>query len=216
MSGGGVTVIGLTPGTFLIEDIRVTVPYREAVQIPSHLVQRSRNLGEALHQQRIMQLGNALPVAPARLPKPTLAPSLRGRGIAPHLPVSTTQAATPTWPEEREVLLQQLEASRAQGAQLQGMNESLQSTLESMSGQLQEIQATLSGMSLAAPAEGTRATAPKARADESLLEDSIPHFIPPTAQEAAEVRIAIPEKTSDSDLSGARGALRSLRGKPGP
>src|SRR5262245_26758589 len=147
---GGVTVIGLTPGAYVIEDIRVSVPYQTAVQIPAHVAQRSRNLGEAIQQQRIMQLGNALPL-PAPPPEPVippLAPILRGRGIAPHKPVNV-QRATPgdtSWHQEREALLRELGTSRAHGEQLQGINEGLQASLTNMANQLSQIQQTLAGL----------------------------------------------------------------------
>jgi hypothetical protein len=208
---GGMTVIGLTPGIFLIEDIRVSVPYQTAVQIPAHLVQRSRHLGEALHHQRIMKLGNALPLpAAATAPAlPPLAPILRGRGIAPHNPVTTRAPVAPAWPQEREALLREMDAS----------NEAFQAALTAMSSQLSQIQQTLANMKggqvqEASPA-GPRTRTASVEA-EPAFDDSIPLFIPPTTQEAAEVRISLPESTSDSDLSGARGALRSLRKGGGP
>lgn len=213
---GGVTVIGLTPGIFLIEDIRVSVPFQTAVQIPAHLAQRSRNLGEALHQQRVMKLGNTLPLpAAAAVPlTPPLAPILRGRGIAPHSPVAARPPdASSTWQREREALLRELEASRSQGQQLLGVNEALQSALTAMGGQLTQIQQTLAGMKMEGVQEGraARARAQSVAVDaEPAVDDSVPLFIPPTTEDAAEVRISIPENTSE-DLSGARGALRSLR-----
>lgn len=213
---GGVTVIGLTPGTCVIEDIRISVPYQTAVQIPAHLAQRSRHLGEAIQQQRVMQLGNALPLPAPPAKAPPLAPILRGRGIAPHNPVGTRQTGVATSDREREAMERELEASRAHGKQLEGINEALQVALTNMTGQLNQIQQTLSGLSLAqsaAPA-AVKATAAFPSRSEPAMDDSIPHFIPATTQEAAEVRISIPETTSDSDLSGARGALRSLRKKP--
>lgn len=213
---GGVTVIGLTPGIFLIEDIRVSVPFQTAVQIPAHLAQRSRNLGEALHQQRVMKLGNALPPpAAATAPvTPPLAPILRGRGIAPHNPVATRAPDASAWQREREALLRELEASRSQGQQLLGVNEALQSALTAMGGQLSQIQQTLSGMKSDGVQEGraARVRTQSAPVDaDPAVDDSVPLFIPPTTQDTAEVRISIPENTSESDLSGARGALRSLR-----
>lgn len=214
---GGVTVIGLTPGSFTIEDIKVTVPFQTAVQIPAHLAQRSRNLGEAIHQQRVMQLGNALPAPVVPHQAPPLTPILRGRGIAPHNPVGVRQGDG-SWQREREGLLRELEVSRSHGTQLQGINEALQAALEDMSSKLSQIQQTLSGMG-AATAVGTstaRQDVTRLEPTRTALEDDVPMFIPPTTDGAAEVRISIPETTSESDLSDARGALRSLRGKSPP
>lgn len=216
---GGITVIGLTPGAFMIEDIRTSVPFQTAIQIPAHLAQRSRHLGEALQQQRIMQLGNTLPVAVS--PKePPLAPILRGRGIALHTPIATKQAEVGPWPREREALLRELELSRTQCLQLQGMNETLQVTLTSMADQLTRIQRTLDGLSpTQAAAPGRTVAVPvvvNTPPPTSFLDEAVPHFILPTTQGAAEVRISIPEGTSTSDLTDVRGALRTLRGKPSP
>lgn len=212
---GGVTVIGLTPGACVIEDIRISVPYQTAVQIPAHLAQRSRHLGEAIQQQRVMQLGNALPLPAAQAKIPPLTPILRGRGIAPHNPVGTRQAESANpWERERESVLRELSASQAQSRQLEGINDALQVALTNMASQMREIQQTLSGLSLSQSVVPMARAAPAVSTSSPVLDDSTPHFIPATTQEAAEVRISIPETTSDSDLSGARGALRSLRRKP--
>lgn len=207
---GGVTVIGLTPGVFVLEDIRVNIPYQTAVQIPAHLARRSRCLGEALHQKRVMQLGNALPlpVSSQRPSTPPLAPILRGRGIAPHAPLKT---GTPQ--QDRDALLRELALSRSNGQQLHGINEALQAALAAMGDQLSQIQQTLAGMK-SGQIQEAKPFAPRPSAPvsaEPSFDDSIPHFIPPTTREAAEVRISIPETTSESDLAGARSALKSLR-----
>ena len=78
-------------------------------------------------------------------------------------------------------------------------------------GELSQIQQTLAGMKGGQVQEARRPGARPPAAPVEAVEDSVPLFIPPTTQEAAEVRISIPESTSDSDVSGARGALRELR-----
>lgn len=208
---GAITVIGLTPETYTIEDIRFSVPYRTAVQIPAYLAQRSRHLGEAIQQQRIMQLGSGQPLPiPSR--EPVLTPMLRGRGIAPHAPAQGRPEEHVTWQRQKEALVRELDTSRAQCLQLQGTNETLQATLTSMANQLHQIQATLNRLTL--PSEVAVTSHPTIPVRGPLRDHTVPHFIAPTTQELAEVRIAIPEGSSDSDLTGARDALRSLRGKP--
>jgi len=215
---GGVTVIGLTPGSFTIEDIRIAVPYQTAVQIPAHLAQRSRNLGEAIQLQKIMQLGNALPLPAPQAKAPALAPILRGRGIAPHSPVSTQQAgvAAGSWSREREALLRELQGSKVHGEQLQGINQALQAALAQMTDKLNQIQLTLTELGSAPAREAPAGGAPASAAKQELLDEAPPHFIPATSEQAAEVRINIPETTSGSDLTDARGALRNLRNKRTP
>lgn len=208
-----ITVVGLVPGGYTIEDIRVSVPHHEAVQIPAHLVDRSKSLIEALQGQRIMQLGGPLPAAPAQRDPPVLAPPLRGRGIAPHNPVAQRQD-TATWPRERDALVRELEASRAQSLQLQAVNQTLQETLTNMAAQLTLIQKAVTDLSAGRESVPMRLPSLRPRQPEptpTFLDEAVPHFIPATAGAVAEVRISVPESTSDSDLTEARGALRSLR-----
>lgn len=211
----GVVVVGLVPGFFAIEDIRIVVPHRQEVRIPAHLVHRSKDLVIALQQQRVMQLGSPLPTPPAPKAIP-LTIGLRGRGIAPHPPVAPRQDP---WPREREGLVRELESSRAQNVQVQDFNESLQATLTSLTSQLTQIQRTLNELDLP---RGGRVQSPAQQQGSQVQDESpaidadIPHYVLPTTTEQAEVRIAIPEKTSEADLSGARGVLRSLRDKASP
>lgn len=204
------TVVGLVPDGYVIEDIRTTIPYRIAVQIPANLVTRSRHLTDALQQQRVMQLGTPTVAAPP------LAPILRGRGIAPHhtRPVAPPPAPAP-WPPQ-EVLERELEASRAQCAYLQGINETLQVTLTNMTAQLAQIQMTLEsfGSRQVFPTAATLSGRAQTSAEPSFLDEAIPHFIPETSSAAAEVRISLPETATETNVDEALAALRALRGKP--
>jgi hypothetical protein len=194
-----ITVIGLVAETHYIEDIRVQVPYRMAVVVPAPLAFRSRDLQTALQQRRVMQLGNVLPAGSV----------YRGTGAVPGasnpnpLPVPAEEPAQ--WKAERESLLRELESSRAQTVQLRTMNEALQSLLTTMSGQLTGIQRVLETLKL----QGVLVPTPE------RVTEVAPMFIPDNIRtEASEVSITVPESKVDTDLSGARGALRALRTRP--
>lgn len=53
---GGMVVVGLTTGDFLIEDIQIRVPHKVAVFIPADKVLKSKDLYRALGQQKVFPL----------------------------------------------------------------------------------------------------------------------------------------------------------------
>lgn len=204
---GPVTVIGLVQGGCLLEDIRITVPQRMAIQIPAHLAERSQSLVDALQQRRVMRLGT-----PAVVKEVTaqLNTNLRGRGIAPQVANTRHEVAPAVASDERELLVLELEASRAECRRLQALNESLQATLQTMTQQLGSIQRAVEALDLRAPSQPRQPRAEGA----SRAVVAVPHFIPPTTLDVAEVRINPSETTSTSNVDDAVAALRSLRGKP--
>ena len=209
---GPVTVIGLVQGGCHLEDIRTTVPHRIAIQIPAHLAERSQSLVEALQQRQVMRLGSATVVA-KDLPSTQLNTSLRGRGIAPQVTGGgpRPEIAMPSPSDEREMLVLELEASRAECRRLQVLNESLQSNINTMVQQLGVIQRTLEALALR---QGPLSPPPFS-GGLPQSDVGIPRYIPSTTLEAAEVRITAAESTSTSNVDEAVAALRTLRGKLG-
>jgi hypothetical protein len=209
-------VIGLVQGGCLLEDIRVTVPQRMALQIPAHLAERSQSLVEALQARRVMRLGS--PAVVREVPA-QLSTSLRGRGIAPQVspPRHEPRPAGPP-EEERELLVLALEASREDCRRLEALNEALQGTLQSLTHQLLHIQEGVDSLVRSRAAPGALPVPQPLRAfgggGGQRKAEAVPHFIPPTTLEAAEVRINPAESTSTTNVDEAVAALRSLRGKP--
>ncbi len=196
-----ITIIGLVAETHYIDDIRLQIPYRTAVAVPAALAARSRDLQAALQQRLVMQLGNVLPAGSV----------YRGTGAVPGagapnpMPVRV-EAPPETWRVERESLLRELEHSRTQASQLETMNDSLTSLLATMSNQLTSIQRVLETLKL----QGVSVPAASA----VRFGDAAPIFIPDNIRgEASEVSITVPENKVDTDLSGARVALRALKTK---
>jgi hypothetical protein len=190
------------------------------IQIPAHLAERSQDLVEALQQRRVMRLGSVMGSGTGGMVMkqesvPQLNPSLRGRGIAPFVPAPKADVvpSTASW-GEREALVVELEASREECRRLQALNEALQGTLTTMTEQLWNIQRAVETLTLR---QGPVPQPPQFRAPwiggPARTAAAVPHFIPPTTLEAAEVRINPREGTSISNLDEAVAALRSLRGK---
>lgn len=197
-----ITVIGLVAETHYIEDIRIQIPYRTAVAVPAALAYRSRDLQAALQQRLVMQLGNVLPAGSV----------YRGTGAVPGsgnpnpLPVPAEAKEPEAWKGERESLLRELENARSQAAQLQAMNGTLHGLLATMSGQLTSIQKVLETLKL----QGVAVPVTSAE----RFGEAAPIFIPDNIRgEVSEISITVPESKLDTDLSGARGALRALRTK---
>lgn len=204
-----VTVLGLVQGGHLLPDIRTVVPHRTAIQIPGHLAERSQDLVMAIQQQWVMKLGVASAGSGKEAP-PSLNPALRGRGIAPHhARPGALKADLPMggWPREREALLTELELSRQQCQHQSSVNQRLQDTLAGLTAQLAEIQRSIDALA-------RRRDVGSVIAPVTLVDDSVPQFIPSTSLDAAEVCINVTERASTSNVDEARAALRSLRGRP--
>jgi hypothetical protein len=198
-----VTLIGLVPETHFLEDIRTYVPYRMAVLVSAPLAYRSRDLQIALRDRMVMQICNVLPAGSV----------YRGAGAVPApgnpnpVPAPPPPAKEPSdqWKYERAALLREIESSKIQATQLQTMNATLQTLLTTMSGQLTAIQQVLGTLKLQGVAVPSTV---------DVFGSETPMFIPDFIKgDASEVSIAIPENKVETDLSGARGALRALRGK---
>jgi hypothetical protein len=206
---GPVTVIGLVQGGCLLEDIRITVPQRMAIQIPAHLAERSQSLVDALQQRRVMRLGTPAVVKEVSAQLNT---SLRGRGISPQVANMRHDPAPVAPSDERELLVLELEASREECRRLQALNEALQVTLQTMTQQLGKIQHAVEALSYGTGQSPAQQQQSLGRGSPRVV-GAVPHFIPPTTLEVAEVRINPSETTSTSNVDEALAALRSLRGK---
>lgn len=198
-----VTLIGLVPETHFLEDIRTYVPYRMAVLVSSPLAYRSRDLQIALRDRMVMQICNVLPAGSV----------YRGAGAVPGpgnpnpvpAPPPPAKEAPEQWKHERAALLREIESAKVQATHLQTMNATLQTLLTTMSGQLTAIQQVLGTLKLQGVAVPSTV---------DVFGGEAPMFIPDFIKgDASEVSIAIPENKVETDLLGARGALRALRGK---
>jgi hypothetical protein len=152
-----------------------------------------------------MRLGS--PVVVKEVPA-QLNTSLRGRGIAPQVANTRREPSLPAPSEERELLVLELEASREECRRQQTLNESLQATLNIMAQQLGKIQRAVETLTRrpGSPQSPWVGAGPRTA-------EAVPHFIPQTTLEVAEVRINPSESTSTSNVDEAVAALRSLRGK---
>lgn len=187
-----ITLIGLVAETHYVEDIRTHIPYRTAVQVPAELAHRSRDLKHALQERHVMQLGNVLPAGSVY--RGTGA--VQGSGNPNPVPSPGSAAKEPEQVEKAVPI--QIPAPEPDGAVL--------TLLATMAGQLAAIQKTLATLKL----QG--GVAASTRSD--LFSGEVPMFIPDRIRgEASEVSISVPESKVEADLSGARGALRALRGK---
>lgn len=198
-----ITLIGLVAETHYLEDIRTYVPYRMAVLVSAPLAYRSRDLQTALHERKVLQICNVLPAGSV----------YRGAGAVPGpgnpnpVPAPPAPAKEPPeqWKHERAALLREIESAKVQASHLQTMNATLQTLLTTMSGQLTAIQQVLGTLKLQGVAVPSTV---------DVFGSETPMFIPDFIKGgASEVSIAIPENKVETDLSGARGALRALRGK---
>ena len=81
MSGGDVKVIGLTMGTYVIEDIMMDVPMGVTVTIPGARAYASKDLWRGISQKRLFQLhpGSSVPAVVQRPPDNVEVDALRGQ-----------------------------------------------------------------------------------------------------------------------------------------
>ena len=210
MSFNGITVIGMVSGTHIIEDIRVTVPFRVAVQISAEQANWSRDLKKDLQEKRIVQIQGALPAGAV----------FRGHGAVPRAaaPINGKRRQTFTevntvelqgYKDEIVQLKQELEASKEKAAQLQSLNLGLQTTLTTMSTQLQSIQTLLQELKK----QGIQVTAVPGTPGVSVsVDEDVPLFIPESfKKEGAKINISVEEKAQETNLSSSRDALKKLR-----
>lgn len=216
----GITVIGLVSGSHIIEDIRVTVPYQVAVQISAEMAHRSRDLGQDIQNKKVLQIRGALPAGAVfrgggAVPVPRPAAPFSGR----KMPVTTETNLSELRELKAQIarLNQELAASqekeassKAREEQLQGLNIGLQTTLATMSGQLQSIQVILEDLKK----QGVQIShipgvSPNAF---TRLDDDAPIFIPDTFKDTSKANIRVKETTTTSSgVSSARSALKNLR-----
>lgn len=214
----GITVIGLVSGSHIIEDIRVTVPYQVAVQIPAEMAHRSRDLAQDIQDKKVLQIRGALPAGAV----------FRGAGAVPRpsapfngrkMPLTTETNVSEVRELKAQVarLNQELAASqereakhKARESELQTLNVGLQTTLGTMSTQLQSIQGILEDLKKQGIHVSQVSTAaPNAF---SRLDDDAPIFIPESFKDSSKVNIQVKEQTaSSSDISQVRSALKNLR-----
>lgn len=211
MSFNGITVVGLIEEGIYIEDIRVQVPYRVAVNIHGNLVKSSRDLAAAINQKRVFQLSGVIPPGTAfrntgAVPtKAAAAPVVRATDDVKMRALETQIEALIS---ENARLRKDLQAAQSQAAQSQAALD-INQTLLQLTGRLDSIQGALGGLHKTSPASEGR---PQAK---SGVEDDVPLFIPSVKRDDAKVNINVEGSTSEADISGTKSALKALRGKKG-
>lgn len=195
------TVVGMVGGMHVIEDIRVAVPFKIAVNITPEQVLRSKDLHRDIQQKKILQLNGhrAFPVP------------------SPHAPQKDNGAFVRIGmleKENKELRRKLLEAERR--------NQGLQDLLGGLQAQLGGFQAALGRIEslpgLANPvvvqAAPVAASAPVAAAPVSeAVGGEAPLFIPgEIAPKDAQANIKVADETSTtSNVSAATSKLKELR-----
>lgn len=210
----GVMVIGLVAGEHTIEDIKVDVPHRVAVQIPGHLAQRSRDLQEAIQAKKILKLSGSLPSGAVMRAGVPVQRSGAARPPAARPEVASGDQSLKT---ENARLFRELEDFKGRERnyllQIEGLNtlnQGMQTTMTAMSGQLTAIQGVLEDLRK----QGIHVSAlpsSAAVAKVSEVDGSAPMFITSVKNEDAKVNIKVTEQESQTDISASRAALKSLR-----
>lgn len=212
----GITVIGLVSGSHIIEDIRVTVPYQVAVQISAEMAHRSRDLGQDIQNKKVLQIRGALPAGAVfrgggAVPRPAAPFSGRKMPLATETNVSELRdlkAQIARLHQELAASQEKEEASKAREEKLQTLNFGLQTTLATMSGQLQAIQSVLEDLKK----QGIQVAAVPGIQSFVRGDDDAPIFIPDTFKDNSKVNIQVKETTAaSSGVSNARSALKNLR-----
>jgi hypothetical protein len=218
MSFNGITVVGLVSGMHVIEDIRVAVPYKVAVQIPAEQAHRSRDLIQDTQDKKILQIQGALPAGAV----------IRASGVVPRLatpaqsrPPGASEAAVGELRDLRaEVSRLNLELAASKprelqletlNAGLQTLNAGLQTTLTTMSSQLEAIQGLLVELKKAGI---TVAGFPSGAVPGGIhMDESIPRFIPESfKRDDVKINIQVEgQESQSSDVSSALKALKTFR-----
>lgn len=212
----GITVVGMVSAQHVIEDINVVVPYRVAVQIPGVLVLNSGDLQEALVKQKVMKLSGSLPSgavfrggpiqrAGAPNPMPSRNPPSNGAEVKDLKAQVQRLIKDLADSKAREVQAQEREK------QLQDLNQSLQTTLSVMSGQLTTIQAVLEELKKEGITVMATGLVSKGSLEASGVEDDVPMFITSVKDDDAKVNISVAAQASNTDLAASRTALKNLR-----
>lgn len=211
----GITVVGMVSAQHVIEDINVVVPYRVAVQIPGVLVLNSGDLQEALVKQKVMKLSGSLPsgavfrggpIQRAGAPNPMPPRNLPSNGEVKDLKIQVQRLIKDLADSKaREVQAQEREK------QLQALNQSLQTTLSVMSGQLTTIQAVLEELKKEGITVMATGLVSKGSLEVNGVEDDVPMFITSVKDDDAKVNISVAAQASTTDLAASRTALKNLR-----
>lgn len=193
--------MGLIEEGVFLEDLKILVPYRVAVQIPAHQT-KSPQLRDALTRRRLFRLQGSLPAGA----------TFRGSGAVPRAAAPVPRPPPPpARTSEIELLRQenaQLRKKLAEAEAKVADPPGLAAVLTGMSEQISALQAKID-QGLVAPG----ASVPAVRSSASEVEDDIPMFIPELDRSGAVAHIEVRGKASESDLGGARDALRNLRRK---
>jgi hypothetical protein len=188
MSTGDVTVLGVTMGDHVLEDIQMSVPQGMIVTIPAELALRSKHLWQAIAQKSIMRIHSGAIGAPIQ--------------VAPHQSNHDVVIAALT--DQNKQLHQTLEEQRAMNA---AILEQLRLQTEAFKVMMAKVEAT--GVQVrVVSAQPAVAGIPAA-----ILPDDTPTFIPSSIKPVdAEVRIeSKTEESSATNIASNRSKLRSLR-----
>jgi hypothetical protein len=182
-SPGDITVLGMTMGIHMLEDLRIGVPHGMLVTIPAEQALTSRDLWRAISQRQIFRI--------------------HGGGI--HAPVSVPPAAPPTSDVVPRLMEENQQLQTALAAQL--------AQHEAVMAQLKAQAAAIQALTQVVAAQPRVAGGPSAPATASDVDTTAPTFIPANIKpDSVEVHIETTRTESDgSDISGNRDKLRRLR-----
>ncbi len=188
MTTGDVTVLGVTMGDHVLEDIQMSVPQGMIVTIPAELALRSKDLWRAVAQKSIMRIhagpiGAPIQVAPQQTNHDVIVESLSA---------------------QNRQLQQTLDDQRVMNA---AILEQLRLQTEAFKVMAARVEATGVQVRVVA-AQPTVAGVPAA-----LLPDDVPTYIPSSIKPVeADVRIETQqEEAQGADIANKRNKLRQLR-----
>jgi hypothetical protein len=183
---GDVTVVGMTMGDHVLEDIGTSVPQGMIVTIPAEQALRSRDLWRAISQKQIFRL-NTGPQASV---------------VQPMQPTDNSEALL----EQNRLLQKELADSRAQTASVLAQNAAVLEQLRAQGDLLKNLTVAVSQGIRGAP------QAVSASSEGAPLSDDAPTYIPSTIKpQDAEVRIESNLEETKGDISDKRSKLRQLR-----
>jgi hypothetical protein len=185
MTTGDITVLGMTVGLHMIEDIATGVPHGMVVSIPAEMALRSKDLWRAISQKQVFRLTTGSLHAPMVLP-PTAADPV------------------PRLIDENQQLQAALSAQQTQNAEVMAQ-------LKAQADAIRALTETLANAPRTVVVQGN--AAPNAAPNAAFVDGSAPAFIPSTIKpESAEVRIETRvEEAEGADIGSNRDRLRRLR-----
>lgn len=210
---GGMTVVGMVTGTHIIEDLRITVPYRVAVTIAAEDVLRSRDLQIALQQKKIFPLQNNLGglkvrghPQPRAVPPPVTPTTIVAEADPRALDALTAsqddlRRAIASSEEHNAKLEAALEASQSEKAEIKG-------ALETTTQQFSEVMEAIKGLQAGGGVVSAAGTS-----GSEVVGGDVPTYIPDVIKpKNADARISVKEEASTAtSVDGSANKLRELR-----